>query len=101
MASSDFAPLDPVIHAPIRLAVVSILTAVKSADFTYLKNAVGTTDGNLSVHLSKLEQAGYLSVKKRFREKKPQTSYILTAKGKEAFLKYVKGLEKYVRYRET
>ncbi len=81
--------LDPVIHAPIRLAVLSILITVEHADFNYLKEATGTTDGNLSTHLSKLESSGLIKVKKSFRGKKPHTTCRLTAGGRKAFLAYL------------
>ncbi len=66
--------------------------------FNYLKKTIGTTDGNLSTHLSKLEQAGYISVKKSFKGKKPLTTCSLTEKGREAFSKYLKTLEDYIHF---
>jgi len=70
MNSEKLPQLDSIIHSRIRLAVISLLTSVRQADFNYLKNTIGTTDGNLSTHLTKLEEAGYISVKKSFKEKK-------------------------------
>jgi DNA-binding MarR family transcriptional regulator len=96
MNSDKFEPLDPVIHSQVRLAVISILASAKRADFSFLKKATATTDGNLSTHLSKLEEAGYISVSKSFREKKPLTTCALTEKGRSAFAKYLKALEKYL-----
>lgn len=96
MTPSTFAPLDTVIHAPVRLAVLSLLISVREADFAYLKNASGTTDGNLSVHLTKLEEAGYIAIRKSFRGKKPLTTCALTEKGRKAFLDYLKSLESYL-----
>lgn len=96
MTTEKFEPLDPVIHSQVRLAVLSILMSVKQADFNYLKNAIGTTDGNLSSHLAKLENAGYITIKKSFQEKKPLTTCSLTEKGREAFSKYLKALEDYL-----
>ena len=64
----------------------------------YLKKTIGTTEGNLSTHLSKLEQAGYISVKKSFKGKKPLTTCSLTEKGREAFSKYLKTLEDYIHF---
>lgn len=81
------------IHSKIRLAVISILISVKEADFNYLKKTIGTTDGNLSNHLSKLEEKDYLAVKKAFKGKKPRTTYAITKKGKKAFSKYLEVLE--------
>jgi DNA-binding MarR family transcriptional regulator len=88
-------PLDPVIHSRVRLAIVSILASVEGAEFNYLKKATETTDGNLSTHLSKLEEAGYVSVRKSFQGKKPLTTCVLTARGREAFEGYLKALESY------
>jgi DNA-binding MarR family transcriptional regulator len=92
-----FEPLDPVVHAPVRLAVLTILVSVREADFTYLKEATATTDGNLSTHLSKLEQAGYIEITKQFVGKKPQTRCRLTDRGRTAFQNYVAALENYLR----
>jgi len=96
MTPEKFPPLDPVIHSQVRLAVLSILVSVKEAEFNYLKNSIKTTDGNLSIHLSKLEEAGYISIKKSFRGKKPLTTCSLREKGREAFAKYLKALEDYL-----
>jgi DNA-binding MarR family transcriptional regulator len=98
MNPEEFSPLDPVIHSQIRLAVLSILLSVEKAEFNYLKEAIGTTDGNLSAHLSKLEQAGYISVKKSFKRKKPLTTCSLTEKGRAAFSRYLKALEDYIHF---
>ena len=98
MAIGNPVRLNPVIHSQVRLSVMSILTAAKEADFTALKKMTGATDGNLSSHLSKLEEAGYLKVKKSFQGKKPQTSCSLTEKGKKAFTEYLKNLEEIVRF---
>ena len=67
MPPEKLAQLDPVIHSRTRLAVLSILVSVKEASFNYLKETIGTTDGYLSVSLSKLEEAGYISIKKEFK----------------------------------
>lgn len=96
MSGEKYEPLDPVIHSQVRLAVMSILISVKQADFNFLKKAIETTDGNLSTHLSKLEEAGYISVKKTFRGKKPLTTCSLTEKGRTAFAKYLRALEGYL-----
>jgi DNA-binding MarR family transcriptional regulator len=92
MTPDRIAQLDPIIHSRVRLAVLSILVSVKDASFTYLKETIGTTDGNLSVSLSKLEEAGYIAVKKSFKGKKPLTTCTATAKGKKAFSEYLKAL---------
>ncbi len=88
--------LDPIIHSRIRLSILSILISVKKADFVYLKEATGTTDGNLSTHLTKLENAEYIKITKEFVGKKPRTTCSITDKGKEAFSKYVKTLELFI-----
>ncbi len=95
MIPDKFAPLDPVIHSQVRLAILSLLIAVKRADFNHLKNATGTTDGNLSTHLTKLEEAGYIRTAKSFSGKKPVTTCSLTEKGRAAFAAYLKALESY------
>lgn len=96
MPPEKFAELDPIIHSRIRLAVVSILISVKDADFNYLKKTIETTDGNLSANLTKLEEVGYISIKKSFRGKRPLTTCSITTRGKKAFLEYVKALETYI-----
>jgi len=84
--------LDRVIHEPARLMLVTLLSAVESADFLYLLKESDLTKGNLSVHLSKLEEAGYVEAEKTFRGKMPHTEYRLTSKGKSAFDQYRKNL---------
>jgi DNA-binding PadR family transcriptional regulator len=96
MTAGKLEPLDPLIHSQVRLAVLSILVSVENADFNYLKQATETTDGNLSTHLTKLEEAGYAAVIKAFRGKKPTTTYSVTPKGKAAFARYIKALESYL-----
>jgi len=96
MTPDKFEPLDPVIHSQVRLAVLSILISAKQADFNFLKQETRTTDGNLSTHLAKLEEAGYIKVKKSFLGKKPLTMCSLTEKGRSAFAKYLKALESYL-----
>jgi DNA-binding HxlR family transcriptional regulator len=96
MNPDKFEPLDPVIHSQVRLAVISILVSARRADFNFLKKATGTSDGNLSTHLAKLEEAGYISVTKSFRGKKPLTTCALTEKGRSAFARYLKALESYL-----
>jgi len=85
--------LDPVIHGKLRLAVVSLLTVVESADFTWLREKTGSTDGNLGAQMLKLEEAGYVAVEKRFAGRKPQTVYRLTLAGREALARYVAALK--------
>ena len=92
----DHRQLDRTIHSRIRLAVLSILAAVDSAKFTYLRDQVNTTDGNLSTHLGKLEEAGYVEVGKSFEDRTPVTRYRLTGEGREAFRDYVEHLGRMV-----
>jgi len=84
------AEIDRVIHEPSRLMVVALLAAVKEADFQYLHQATGLTKGNLSVHLSKLEEAGYIAIEKTFRGKYPLTICRLTEQGREVLDNYRK-----------
>ncbi len=91
-----FAPLDPVLHNQLRLAVVSLLVTAEKADFTWLLEQTGATRGNLSVQLTKLKEAGYLSVKKSFKGNYPNTSCALTAKGLKAFETYVEAIKGYL-----
>ena len=80
--------IDPVIHAPARLQIVMQLFVIDAADATFLLNRTGLTWGNLSTHISKLEDAGYVAVEKTFRGKKPCTMIRLTEKGRTAFEDY-------------
>ncbi|TET47848.1 transcriptional regulator [candidate division TA06 bacterium] len=94
---NKLAPLDPIIHAPVRLAILTVLMAVKEADFNYLKETTGTTDGNLSTHLTKLEQTKYIKVTKTFVGKKPRTKCSITQKGLAAYQDYIRILEEYIK----
>ena len=80
--------LDQAIHAPSRLMILAHLAAVESADFTFLLKRTGLTRGNLSTHLSRLEEAGYINIKKEFVDRIPRTLYRLTAAGKKAIQVY-------------
>ena len=82
--------IDRVIHEPARLMVVALLAAVAEADFQYLRQATGLTQGNLSAHLSKLEEVGYVAIEKTFRGKYPLTICRLTERGTEVLNKYRK-----------
>ena len=90
------AEFDEIIHSKIRLMVMSILMTTESAQFTYLREVTQSTDGNLSVHLKKLEDAGYIAVRKRFEKRKPRTVCAITPKGRKAFERYVDSLEKII-----
>ncbi|MCB2213528.1 transcriptional regulator [bacterium] len=82
------AEIDPVIHQPARLLIVANLYVVEETDFVFLKRTTQLTDGNLSTHLMKLEEAGYIDVVKEFVDRRPRTSLRLTARGREAFETY-------------
>ena len=90
---SSLVNIDPIIHAPTRLTVLTYLYVVESADFVFLKNMTGLTWGNLSTHLSRLEEAGYVTIEKEFRGKKPHTMVRLTDKGRAAFREYKRTMQ--------
>lgn len=91
-----FKELDPLLHSQLRLAVMSLLVSVESAEFTYLKEKTKATAGNLSVQLSKLKEAGYIKVEKKFKDNYPQTICRLAPAGLKAFEAYVKALGSYI-----
>lgn len=82
------AEIDPLIHAPTRLKIMAYLSIVESADFTFLMSQTGLTRGNLSVNLRKLEDAGYVSIKKEFVDRVPRTLIRLTEEGRQAIQIY-------------
>jgi DNA-binding PadR family transcriptional regulator len=90
----DLPELDPVVHGRLRLALLSLLSAVEEAEFTWLRAKTQATDGNLGAQLLKLEQAGYVAVEKKFVLRKPQTVYRVTESGRQALTNYVKALRK-------
>jgi DNA-binding HxlR family transcriptional regulator len=85
--------LNPVVHGKLRLALLSLLSGVEEAEFTWLRQRTGATDGNLGAQLQKLEEAGYVSVKKRFVQRKPQSLYRMTEAGRKALAEYVRALK--------
>jgi len=89
----DHKAIDDVIHGRIRLGVVAYLSAVESALFSELRDKVGATDGNLSAHLRKLEDAGYVRADKSFVNRKPQTRLALTATGRRAWREWLDRME--------
>jgi DNA-binding MarR family transcriptional regulator len=86
--------LDRMIHEPARLMLMSYLSVLEGADFLFLMRQTGMTQGNLSSHLSKLEQAGYIEIQKTFVGKKPRTMVRATAQGREAFHDYRERMER-------
>ncbi|WEK41207.1 MAG: transcriptional regulator [Candidatus Brevundimonas colombiensis] len=85
----DIGRIDDVIHGRIRLGIMAFLSGADTADFATLKARLQTTDGNLSVHLRKLEEAGFVAVTKSFRGRKPLTEASLTEEGRTAFVAYL------------
>jgi len=92
----DIGAIDEVIHGRIRLGVMAYLSSVGCADFNELKARLQATDGNLSVHLRKLEEAGYVDVEKSFIDRKPRTSVRLSDDGRAAFVRYLDAMQKLV-----
>jgi len=88
--------VDRIIHEPSRSIILAILAATKSADFLYLQRETRLTKGNLTIHLSKLEMAGYIRIEKTYRGKVPQTLCRITNKGRVAFELYRKQLTKFI-----
>jgi DNA-binding MarR family transcriptional regulator len=86
--------IDKIIHEPARLQIMTQLYVVDEADFIYIMRQTGLTWGNLSSHMTKLEDAGYIQVRKEFQEKKPHTILNITAAGRKAFERYRKTLDK-------
>jgi DNA-binding transcriptional ArsR family regulator len=91
-----FKDLDPILHSQLRLAVMSLLIAVKEAEFTFLREQTNATAGNLSVQIQKLKDAGYIEVVKQFKDNYPQTICRITKAGIMAFEKYVENLKTYL-----
>lgn len=96
MADLDYKSIDSLLHSRIRLAVIAFLSGCEESDFTTIKTKVGASDGNLNTHLRKLEDAGYVLMRKDFVGRKPITFYKLTDIGTQAFLKYVENLKKFI-----
>ena len=96
MTDYDHNAIDELLHSRARLAIVAFLAGATEADFTAIRDATKMTDGNASVHLRKLEDGGYVTVRKHFVARKPQSLYALTDKGRKALLSYVAHLESLV-----
>jgi DNA-binding transcriptional ArsR family regulator len=93
MTDYDHNAIDELLHSRARLAIVAFLAGAEEADFVAIRDATKMTDGNASVHLRKLEDGGYVSLRKHFVARKPQSLYALTARGRKALLDYVAHLE--------
>ena len=96
-AAEESRALDALIHHRMRLGIVSALAAEESLTFNELKSLLRTTDGNLSVHARKLEDAQYVTVTKRFEDRRPRTEYRLTAAGRKALQRYLDHMEALIR----
>ena len=88
--------LDPLLHSQLRLAIISMLVVSEKADFTYIKEETKATAGNISIQIKKLQDAGYIKVKKTFKNNYPNTMLSITKKGIDAFESYVNNLKKYI-----
>jgi len=89
--------LNKTFESKIRLGIMSVLVANESADFATLKSLLALTDGNLASHTRSLEEAGYIRCEKKFIGRKPNTTYIITQSGREAFTAHINALEKFLR----
>lgn len=101
MSDFNVNAIDDVIHGRIRLGVMAYLVGAGSADFSSLKAHLETTDGNLSVHLRKLEDAGYISIEKSFKDRRPLTEISLTRAGRTAFMEYLDTLAGLLKKRRS
>jgi DNA-binding MarR family transcriptional regulator len=97
------AKLDNIIHQPSRLQIMSSLMTVspdEQVDFTFLRNLLKLTDGNLGAHLFKLEEAGYITLEKTFIDRKPRTFIKITGKGRDAFKEHIEALKEIISHNE-
>lgn len=92
-----FKPLDPILHSQVRLAIMSVLVGVKSAEFAFLLESTKATKGNLSFQLTKLKEAGYVEIHKTNKGNYPLTTCKITTKGLDAFTDYVNSIEDYFK----
>jgi DNA-binding HxlR family transcriptional regulator len=94
---NPFENLDKVMEHRVRLQIVSVLVANDSSDFNTLKELLDVTDGNLATHLKALEREKYISISKSFIERKPNTRYKITERGRTAFKKHLDALEELIK----
>ena len=92
----DLRDLDTLIHSPARLAIMALLAGGNELEFTLLRERLELTDGNLSTHMRKLEEAGYVKCVKSFLARRPRTSYRISVRGRAAFERHVRALEQVV-----
>jgi DNA-binding MarR family transcriptional regulator len=97
MTDFNYQEIDDVIHSRIRTAVMAVLVSVDEAEFTFIRDKINATDGNLSVHMKKLEEHNYVSVRKEFIDRKPVSKYRITDTGRKAFEDYIKKLESIIK----
>lgn len=93
---TQYKDLDPLLHSQLRLAIMSLLMSVEEAEFSFLKEKTSATAGNLSIQISKLKEAGYIDVTKKFRNNYPLTLCRITSKGRKNFTDYVTALKDYL-----
>ena len=101
MNPEPFLQLDRLIHEKGRLAIMSMLAASPELSFTELRDVLGMTDGNLTTHIKTLQQEGYISVTKSYKDKRPLTTCSLTTAGRKAFAEHINLLEKIVRQHKS
>ncbi len=92
-----FKELDQILHSQLRLAVISLLIGTEVAEFTYIREQTGATAGNLSIQITRLKDAGYIEVEKKFRNNYPLTLCRITPLGKKKFAEYVDALKDYLK----
>ncbi|HEV3028695.1 MAG TPA: transcriptional regulator [Planctomycetota bacterium] len=97
MSKSDLYDFDPVLLSRARLAILSALVTLREAEFMDLKHILGLSQGNLSIHGGKLEQAGYISVRKEFVDRKPRTTFSITPEGRRALVDHVQRLQNVIK----
>ena len=93
---TGFSEIDRLVHEPARLMLIAALYVIDSADFTFLMNLTGITWGNLSAHMSKLEEAGYIEIEKSFKGRRPNTMLHLTPEGRAAFQTYRRKMRQFL-----
>ena len=96
MAMTQFKDLDPILHSQLRLAIVSLLMSVEEAEFSFLQEKTQATSGNLSIQITRLREAGYITVTKKFRKNYPLTLCKITPHGRQKFAEYINALKDYL-----
>jgi len=97
MENFDYQKINDVLHSRIRTAIMAVLISVDEAEFTFIRDKINATDGNLSVHLKKLEEHKYITVDKKFVNRKPVSTYRITDEGRNAFADYIRILESIIK----